>query len=158
MPTPLGDKIRDLRKKQGFTNVRRYQLGMPEFLQKFSGQAEDKEKADEQQREAMTKLLESIESLNKGSVAQRLRVIIVLGELDGPNRAIAELDKLEALAKKFGHKFTPDEQRQLEVLNRLYKDCIDGRPNVPTMSRQRRSQPLLEHSIASRRLHSTTDR
>jgi membrane protease YdiL (CAAX protease family) len=118
----------------------RYQLGMPEFLQKFSGQAEDKEKADEQQREAMTKLLESIESLNKGSVAQRLRVIIVLGELDGPNRAIAELDKLEAQAKKFGHKFTPDEQRQLEVLNRLYKDCIDGRPNVPTVTPQEREE------------------
>src|SRR5262245_15464294 len=83
---------------------------------------------------ARADLTRQLAELNRGSLGQRFRVIITLGELDGPQRAKSELEDLAALVKKTEHSLTPTEERKLDILSRLYTDYVDGRPDAPTLN------------------------
>lgn len=93
---------------------------------------------DEQMEKARTTLRELIEKNNRGPIEQRLRAIIALAEMEGAARAVEELGKLKSLLKEQEREPTPDEARWLDILERLYADIADGRPEAPTVSPEER--------------------
>jgi membrane protease YdiL (CAAX protease family) len=65
-------------------------------------------------------LAAQVASLNTGPVGQRLRAIILLGELDGPEEALQQLDALERM------NLNPAQRQALEILRKLYRDYRAG--------------------------------
>ncbi len=80
-----------------------------------------------------------IRSLNRGTVDQRLRVIIALGEVAGYDKAKEAIAELRALIEKNGTEPSKGEAELLDVLGRLYEDYADSRPDAPTVSPDERT-------------------
>ena len=66
--------------------------------------------------------------LNRGGVAQRLRFVVVAGELVGPREALDQLAALGKAAAAANVKFSPAEAESSRILTRLGTDYYLGRP------------------------------
>lgn len=75
-----------------------------------------------------------IDHLNRGSIGQRLRAIMVIGEVGGPAAALKRIDELKKEIENVKKELTPDEARALDIVTRLETDYGDGRPNAPTVT------------------------
>jgi membrane protease YdiL (CAAX protease family) len=69
---------------------------------------------------------EAKKSLDTGPVADRLRFVVVAGELMGPAEALAQLRQLDEQAAKQGVELSATEQAVTAALARLYWDRGDG--------------------------------
>jgi membrane protease YdiL (CAAX protease family) len=67
-------------------------------------------------------------AFNNGSGAQRLRFVVVAGDLVGPGEALSQLDALPRDV------LSPDERHVAGVLRELYKDYAAGRIDHPDVS------------------------
>jgi membrane protease YdiL (CAAX protease family) len=98
----------------------RYLLGVREFAAKALGDA--------------TQVTAQAKALNTGTVDQRLRYVVLVGELDGPDEALHTLEKLEQLIKGKDASVTGEQQSQMEVFRRLYSDYQHQRFDAPSVS------------------------
>src|SRR6516164_5963804 len=83
----------------------RFLVGIGEF-------AKDKQK----------EIVEQVKSLDQGSVGQRLRYAVLIGELEGPQKALDQLTQLDEKVAEKNKALTPDESRTRKILGRLYED------------------------------------
>jgi membrane protease YdiL (CAAX protease family) len=80
------------------------------------------------------------QAMNAGSVEQRLRFIVVAGELAGPAEAHAQLNQLEAKLLKAGIRKTAEQATLMDNLRRLYEDYMAGRLDAPSLTNEQRQQ------------------
>ncbi len=75
-----------------------------------------------------------VQDLDRGSVGQRLRFVVLAGELAGPTEALARLDALQDLENsgQVGH--SPTNDATAEVLGRLYHDYEADAYTDPSLS------------------------
>ena len=79
-------------------------------------------------------LIDQAIAANRAGIDQRLRAIIVLGHLVGPQRASDELKGLAGLIAEAEHQLTEDESKYLGLAKNLYDDYVDGRPEAPLLN------------------------
>ncbi len=75
-------------------------------------------------------------SLNTGPVDQRLRYIVLAGELAGPDEALKQIDQLDQLVAEEHIPITPEQRELLSVLTRVYQDQRDGTDSVSDADRE----------------------
>jgi membrane protease YdiL (CAAX protease family) len=76
------------------------------------------------------------DAIKKGPYAQRLRYIVLLGELSGPKEALAELHKVRDFWEQHP---PPEEDRKLtELLEFLYRDYQHGDWDAPSLTEEER--------------------
>lgn len=71
--------------------------------------------------------------LNTGSPEQRLRFVVLAGELAGPDEALVCLDVLNKKLAEHKIELTPTQQRLRDILRRLYTDYDNGRLAAPSL-------------------------
>ena len=69
-----------------------------------------------------TDLDRQVTVLNSGSVGQRLHYVILVGELDGPLKALERLDQIEKQWAANNVQLTQRQQKLCGILHRLYTD------------------------------------
>jgi membrane protease YdiL (CAAX protease family) len=79
-------------------------------------------------------LLDQARDLNHGSVGQRLRFVILTGELIGPEKALERLGELDELIADRAVMPTEDEELALDILGRLYEDYTAKRWTAPSVN------------------------
>jgi membrane protease YdiL (CAAX protease family) len=79
-------------------------------------------------------LVNQVQTFNSGTVGQRMRFAILAGELRGPDAALTQLHELDLKLAQAARTKTPEEQRVLNILNRLYSAYDRGRFDAPTVS------------------------
>jgi membrane protease YdiL (CAAX protease family) len=85
-------------------------------------------------------LTKQAQQLNVGDGGNRLRAIIVMGELAGPQEALTQLDRLEH-ARADGHvSFNPAQEEVLAMLRLLYRDYQAGDWSSPSLTAKQRDQ------------------
>src|SRR5262245_5725406 len=67
-------------------------------------------------------LYEQARALNTGPVAQRLRFVVLAGELAGPAEARRQLSRLDLILAQSKRTYTPDEAATRALLDKLYAD------------------------------------
>jgi membrane protease YdiL (CAAX protease family) len=87
----------------------RFLVGMGEF-------AKDKKK----------EIVDQVKVLNQGSVGQRMRYAVLIGELDGPKGALDELSQLDQKVAEKNKKLSPEDGRTREILGRLCESYAHG--------------------------------
>jgi membrane protease YdiL (CAAX protease family) len=85
-------------------------------------------------------LYEQMKALNTGPVDQRLRFIILAGELAGPEEAQKQLKELEQRLAERNLTPTPQQAALMEILSRLYADYARGRLDAPSVKPEEREQ------------------
>jgi membrane protease YdiL (CAAX protease family) len=76
----------------------------------------------------------ALRALNTGPVEQRLRYIVLVGEMLGPTEAQAVLGDLQRRITEQGISLSPDEEGLLDLLKRLYFDYEQGLWTVPSLN------------------------
>ena len=99
----------------------------------------DKDEDEASKKRVLESLVTQANLLNRGAVDQRLRVIIVLGEIAGHDKAKEAIADLRTLIEKSGKELSKGEAERLETLGQLYDDYADGRPEAPTVSLEQRA-------------------
>jgi membrane protease YdiL (CAAX protease family) len=79
-----------------------------------------------------------------GTVDQRLRFVVLAGELEGPQAALLQLKVLEQRLQGRNLSLTPDQQLQFNILRKLYTDYAHWRYDAPSVTPTERAQ-LHEH-------------
>jgi membrane protease YdiL (CAAX protease family) len=79
-------------------------------------------------------------TLNTGPVEQRLRFIVMAGELEGPEEALLQLRELRKRLRANKIQPTKDQQMLLSILRRLYTDYSRLRYDLPSVSDAEREQ------------------
>jgi membrane protease YdiL (CAAX protease family) len=98
-------------------------------------------------KEQSKELFAQAESLNHGPLDQRLRFLVLAGELAGPQEAQKQLRELnEKLAANHVHP-TPEETELLDILGRLYDDYAQGRMEAPTVHQDAHAEELLKEEL-----------
>jgi membrane protease YdiL (CAAX protease family) len=90
-------------------------------------------------------LLEQARALNTGSFGQRVRFVVLAGELKGPEAALHQLDRLMQAVRREHVDLSPEQQQLVDVLRRLYGDYDKQQwagPNVGLADRDRLRQDL----------------
>jgi membrane protease YdiL (CAAX protease family) len=105
----------------------------------YRGAMADKNQDDAAKEKIRDSVAKQVQSLNRGSVDQRLRVIIALGEIAGYDKAKDAIVELRGLIKDNGTELSKAEAELLDVLGRLYEDYADSRPDAPTVSPNERT-------------------
>ena len=72
-------------------------------------------------KEKATLYRQSRANLDRGSFAQRLRFVILAGELEGPAEATKQLEELRKLANTHQAELTEQDQHLADLLDRLYQ-------------------------------------
>jgi membrane protease YdiL (CAAX protease family) len=72
--------------------------------------------------------------LNTGPVGQRLRYIVLLGELAGPEKALEQLDRLDQRLAEQQVELSPTQAQLRDTLRRLYGDYAAKRLDAPSLS------------------------
>src|SRR5262249_53113744 len=67
-------------------------------------------------------MLQPAKAMEKGTYGQRLRFVVLAGELGGPKEGRAALGRLEALARAAGYEPGAKEAKTTELLERLYAE------------------------------------
>jgi len=78
------------------------------------------------------------DSLDTGPLEQRFRFIILTGESDGPGAALEELADLDKRMETNGIRPTEDQQRERDILERLYRNYKDDQLDAPSVSADER--------------------
>jgi len=104
--------------------------------------ATNKEVADETREDTRKTVLRQAASFNRNAIDQRLRSMIVLGEVAGPERAVEEMAELEKKIEEAGYTPTPAESVHIDILRRLYQDFADGRHDPFTVGPEERMRLL----------------
>lgn len=79
-------------------------------------------------------------AMNSGRVEQRLRFVILAGELEGAAEARAQLRQLEDKLTKANLEKTPEQEALLDDLRRLYDDYQAGQLQAPSVNEAQRQQ------------------
>jgi membrane protease YdiL (CAAX protease family) len=85
-------------------------------------------------------MYEHAKALNTGPVAQRLRFVVLAGELRDPIEARQQLRNLDAALAKSRHRYAPAEAATRDRLDRLYRDYEGLHFRAPSLSPQDREQ------------------
>ncbi|HYV37735.1 MAG TPA: type II CAAX endopeptidase family protein [Gemmataceae bacterium] len=99
----------------------RYLLGARDTLSQFSPGSEHQ-------------IAAQVNTLNVGPLDQRLRYVVLVGELQGPDAAVKALDDLDALIARNNAKLTQEQESQRTVLRKLYADYRRLRYDAPSVS------------------------
>lgn len=86
------------------------------------------------------KLFAEARVLNTGSVGQRLRFVVVTGELAGPSEALTQLRQLKETLARNQIQPTPEQEALQDILARLYTDYDPQRWDAPSLSESDRQQ------------------
>ena len=81
-----------------------------------------------------------VKDLNKGSVGQRLRFVVLAGELSGPSEALARLKELQDLENSNQVEHTAENDATGEILGQLYHDYKADKLSAPAVSETDRQQ------------------
>jgi membrane protease YdiL (CAAX protease family) len=81
---------------------------------------------------------EQVKTLNTGTVEQRLRYLVTVGELLGPAKVLEEIDALQLRMKAQGVEPTKKQTQLLDILKRLYGDYANLRLDAPSVTAQER--------------------
>jgi membrane protease YdiL (CAAX protease family) len=73
-------------------------------------------------------------------VRQRLRFVVLAGELQGPDEALRQLDGLRAKLGQDEVKGEPEDVALVDVLERLYRDSKEGHPDAPSVTAEERER------------------
>jgi membrane protease YdiL (CAAX protease family) len=68
--------------------------------------------------------VEARKTLDTGPVADRLRFVVVAGDLEGPGEALDQLRQLREQTARQGVEVTPEQQDLIAALDRLYSDRV----------------------------------
>jgi membrane protease YdiL (CAAX protease family) len=79
-------------------------------------------------------------AMNTGPVDQRLRFIVLAGELEGPEEALEQLAKLQTLLKDKQQPLTAEQEFQLHTLRLLYTDLARSRNDAPSVTATEREK------------------
>jgi membrane protease YdiL (CAAX protease family) len=85
-------------------------------------------------------LYEQSNGMNSGRVEQRLRFVVLAGELAGPAEARGQLDQLDAKLKEAGVEETPEQAALDDALRRLYADYQAEQFQAPSVSNDERKR------------------
>jgi len=80
------------------------------------------------------RLFENSKSLDTGPQSARLRFCVLAGEIIGPDKAISQLDSIEASRNEADAPLAPPEERVLGVLRRAYTDYGQGKWDAPSLN------------------------
>ncbi|HEV3443754.1 MAG TPA: type II CAAX endopeptidase family protein [Gemmataceae bacterium] len=83
-------------------------------------------------------LASQAKTLNTGPLDQRLRAIVIIGELSGPAEALKELKELRGKLTQHGIQPTQTQAALLKILEKLYKDYAADRYDAPSLTPQDR--------------------
>jgi membrane protease YdiL (CAAX protease family) len=83
---------------------------------------------------------QQVKDLNRGSVGQRLRFVVLAGELVGPTEALERLDELQDLEGRDQIPSSDDDKATGQILGRLYYDYEADAFTAPTLSDSDREQ------------------
>jgi membrane protease YdiL (CAAX protease family) len=72
-------------------------------------------------------------SLNTGSLDQRLRFVVLAGDLAGPDEALTQLDELDQLLAKDQLKPAPHQRGVMDALQTLYESYRQGQWDAPKL-------------------------
>jgi membrane protease YdiL (CAAX protease family) len=86
-----------------------------------------------------SKLYEQLKSLNKGSVGERLRFVVLAGELVGPEEARKQLQDLQAMMDRQEAKGDARDVALTDVLDRLYHDYEEHHLDAPSVAELERN-------------------
>jgi membrane protease YdiL (CAAX protease family) len=81
---------------------------------------------------------------NTGSVAQRLRFVVLAGEFGSPAVALEELDHLDQLIARLKPKLSEEDETERRILRKLYADYARLRYDAPSVTASER-QYLRDH-------------
>jgi membrane protease YdiL (CAAX protease family) len=79
-------------------------------------------------------ILANVRALNTGPVDQRLRYVVVVGELEGPDQALDALDKLQQLIEAKDAKLSREQATALFTLRQLYGDYKRWKYGAPAVT------------------------
>jgi membrane protease YdiL (CAAX protease family) len=85
-------------------------------------------------------MYEQAKALNTGSIEQRLRFIVLAGELAGPAEARKQIGRLNKAMKDAGVKPTAKQAAVKKTLERLYGDYAKQRYDAPSLSKKDRQR------------------
>ena len=85
-------------------------------------------------------IFDQAKTLFAGSIDQRLRFVVLAGELAGPQEALNYLDKLDALVAKQGTPYNGQQQFQHDTLRELYGDYRRLRYEAPSVTDSQRAK------------------
>ncbi|MCC6421825.1 MAG: CPBP family intramembrane metalloprotease [Gemmataceae bacterium] len=88
----------------------------------------------------MPAMYEQMKALNAGPIGQRLRFVVLAGDLAGPAEALRQLRDLDAAARHEKVKYTPRQRAVRDILERLYWDHEALRFRAPSVSRAERAE------------------
>ena len=86
------------------------------------------------------KIYADAKSLNAGPVSQRLRFVVLAGELQGPAEALKVLDQFDELIERERAQLTPRQKSLRDNLGRLYADYQRHRYDAPSVTDEDRRQ------------------
>jgi membrane protease YdiL (CAAX protease family) len=75
-------------------------------------------------------------TLDTGPVADRLRFIVLAGDLQGPEEALAEISRLDSKMAEQHVEPSAEQRELLDALRRLYQDRKDGTSNLTEADRE----------------------
>ncbi len=93
-----------------------------------------------EKEEDRKQIYKELSKLRPRAVEQRLRVVILAGELAGPDEALKHLDDLDREAAAGDLKLTPEEENLRDILGRLYRDYQQQQPNGPSVGPEDRDR------------------
>jgi membrane protease YdiL (CAAX protease family) len=85
-------------------------------------------------------LLEQLKGLNAGTVSQRLRFVVLAGELVGPKEALKYLGELRQGIKKEKAPPAKEQAGLLDIMERLYRDYAQAKLKAPSVSPKERQE------------------
>lgn len=91
-------------------------------------------------KEAQDLYLQAEQALNTGPVGQRLRFVVLAGELAGPDEALRTLRGLDQQLREHGVALTRQQAAVREVLGKLYTDYAGGKLEAPSLQRAERER------------------
>jgi membrane protease YdiL (CAAX protease family) len=75
-----------------------------------------------------------LQALNRGPIDQRLRFVVLDGEMQGPQSALKDLDHLDQLVTKNKESYSASQSSLRDVLRRLYSDYRRLRYDAPSVT------------------------
>jgi membrane protease YdiL (CAAX protease family) len=96
-------------------------------------------------KQASSMIVAELNALDTGPVGQRLRYVILVGELEGPEQAADQLKELRETLAHYRVSLTDDQTRELRILADLYDDYQHGRYDARTLSESDRD--FLEKNV-----------
>src|SRR5262249_44718195 len=83
---------------------------------------------------------EQLKALNTGPIEQRLRALVLIGDLAGPTEARQQLRDLKKQLAANNKRPRPEQEAVLTILDRLYHDYARLRFDGPSVTKQERDQ------------------